>query len=205
MGKESKSNLETEAKEEPITEAVTINGITFEPINESWMEEGMYEEGMYEEEMNGESNIGAELNAQNVEKVMGDPAVKKLSDYFRKNQDAALKAAKLLADYETGAINEYKEFTTGEKVKSILTSVGLGSIGSFLMATFIAGSQVLTPESWPVILVGALIGAGIGAVATDGFKGSFLDDTPKDKVNEGSNDIEQQIQNILAIGGEVQM
>ena len=60
MGKESKSNLETEAKEEPITEAVTINGITFEPINESWMEEGMYEEGMPEEEMGGEENVGEE-------------------------------------------------------------------------------------------------------------------------------------------------
>jgi hypothetical protein len=44
MGKESTAKVETEAKEEAITESVTINGITFEPINESWMEEGMYEE-----------------------------------------------------------------------------------------------------------------------------------------------------------------
>ena len=44
MGKESKANLETEAKEEPITEAVVINGIRFEPINESWMEEETEEE-----------------------------------------------------------------------------------------------------------------------------------------------------------------
>jgi H+/Cl- antiporter ClcA len=73
------------------------------------------------------------------------------------------------------------------------------------MTAFMAGSQVITPEIWPVILVGALIGAGIGAVATDGFKGSFLNDTPKDKVNEGSNNIDQQIQNILAIGSEGQM
>jgi len=43
MGKESTAKVETEAKEEAITESVTINGITFEPINESWMEEGMYE------------------------------------------------------------------------------------------------------------------------------------------------------------------
>lgn len=72
MGKESKSNLETEAKEEPITESVTINGITFEPINESWMEEGMYEEGMYEEEMNGEE-MGGEEN-------VGDLVADKLQD-----------------------------------------------------------------------------------------------------------------------------
>ena len=51
MGTESKANLETEAKEEPITEGVTLGGIKFEPINE-----GMYEEGVYEEGTEGYAN-----------------------------------------------------------------------------------------------------------------------------------------------------
>ena len=38
MGTESKANLETEAKE--MNEGITLGGIRFEPINESWMEEG---------------------------------------------------------------------------------------------------------------------------------------------------------------------
>lgn len=36
MGKESTANQETEAKEEPITEGVTLGGVFFAPINENW-------------------------------------------------------------------------------------------------------------------------------------------------------------------------
>ena len=44
MGKESTAKVETEAKEEAITEGITLGGIRFEPINESYFEEGMSEE-----------------------------------------------------------------------------------------------------------------------------------------------------------------
>lgn len=53
MGKESTANVETEAKEEAITEGITLGGIRFEPINESYMEEESEEEE--EEEMVEES------------------------------------------------------------------------------------------------------------------------------------------------------
>ena len=52
MGTESKANLETEAKEEPITEGITLGGIRFEPINESYFEEE--EEETEEEETEDE-------------------------------------------------------------------------------------------------------------------------------------------------------
>lgn len=41
-------------------EGVTINGITFEPINENWMEEGTYEEGIKLDEYTGEQPISPE-------------------------------------------------------------------------------------------------------------------------------------------------
>ena len=52
MGTESKANLETEAKEEPITEGVELGGTFFAPINETWdeSEEEEEEEGMVKEE-----------------------------------------------------------------------------------------------------------------------------------------------------------
>jgi hypothetical protein len=88
MGKESTAKVETEAKEEAITESVTINGITFEPINESWMEEGMYEEGMYEEEMNGEEmggeeNVG-ELVADKLQDVLSPEELSFLAQAYTK-------------------------------------------------------------------------------------------------------------------------
>ena len=56
MGKESTANQETVAKEEAITEGITLGGIRFEPINESYMEEEMEEESIEEsEEMEDDS------------------------------------------------------------------------------------------------------------------------------------------------------
>ena len=50
MGTESKANLETEAKEEPITEGVEINGTFFAPLTENWAEESEEEEEVMKEE-----------------------------------------------------------------------------------------------------------------------------------------------------------
>ena len=44
MGKESKANLETEAKEESITEGIELGGTFFAPINETWDESEETEE-----------------------------------------------------------------------------------------------------------------------------------------------------------------
>ena len=44
MGTDSKANLETEAKEESITEGVEINGTFFAPLTENWGEESEEEE-----------------------------------------------------------------------------------------------------------------------------------------------------------------
>ena len=88
MGKESKSNLETEAKEEPITESVTINGITFEPINESWMEEGMDENffknliGKSKPTTNGETKTSTEAPIANELKNLTDDQAKALYDKY---------------------------------------------------------------------------------------------------------------------------
>ena len=60
MGKESTANQETVAKEEPITEGITIGGIRFEPINESWIEENMEEESIEESEEMEEDSMEEE-------------------------------------------------------------------------------------------------------------------------------------------------
>lgn len=64
MGTESKANLETEAKEEPITEGITLGGIRFEQINE-----GMYEEGMMEENVDGFSGSEISRIKENIETI----------------------------------------------------------------------------------------------------------------------------------------
>jgi hypothetical protein len=58
MGTESKAKVETEAKEETISEGVTLNGTFFAPINENWMEEEMVKEEEEEEEENDDWNKG---------------------------------------------------------------------------------------------------------------------------------------------------
>lgn len=55
MGTESKANLETEAKEESITEGIELGGKFFAPINETWDESEEEEEGMVKEEADEEA------------------------------------------------------------------------------------------------------------------------------------------------------
>jgi hypothetical protein len=49
MGKESTANQETVAKEEPITEGLTLNGTFFAPLNENWEESEESEEEVVKE------------------------------------------------------------------------------------------------------------------------------------------------------------
>jgi hypothetical protein len=173
MGKESKSNLETEAKEEPITEAVTINGITFEPINESWMEEGMYEEGMYEEEMNGEEmggeeNVG-ELVADKLQDVLSPEELSFLSQAYTKGgkemvasalEDSSNKGVNEDANTEPPAEGEFGMSRNEIKLRQILDKIILrGALGS------LAGILPAAMMGHPFLAIGlgvaSLVGCGL--------------------------------------------
>lgn len=78
------------------------------------------------------------------------------------------------------------------KLKQILTSAGLGALTGLLQGTFIVG-----PNDSPLVyissaIVGALMGIGVGAAATDGFN-------KKLEENDESN-IEKQILKIIDLG-----
>lgn len=173
MGKESKSNLETEAKEEPITESVTINGITFEPINESWMEEGMYEEGMYEEEMNGEEmggeeNVG-ELVADKLQDVLSPEELSFLSQAYTKGgkemvasalEDSSNKGVNEDANTEPPAEGEFGMSRNEIKLRQILDKIILrGALGS------LAGILPAAMMGHPFLAIGlgvaSLVGCGL--------------------------------------------
>lgn len=163
MGKESKSNLETEAKEEPITEAVTINGITFEPINESWMEEGMYEE-----EMNGEENVG-DLVADKLQDVLSPEELSFLSQAYTKGgkemvasaiEDASNEGINEDSNTEPPAEGEFGMSRNEIKLRQILDKVitggGIGSLMGALPAAMM-GSPYLALG----LGIASLVGCGL--------------------------------------------
>ena len=168
MGKESKSNLETEAKEEPITEAVTINGITFEPINESWMEEGMYEEEMNGEEMGGEENVG-ELVADKLQDVLSPEELSFLSQAYTKGgkemvasalEDSSNKGVNEDANTEPPAEGEFGMSRNEIKLRQILDKIILrGALGS------LAGILPAAMMGHPFLAIGlgvaSLVGCGL--------------------------------------------
>lgn len=173
MGKESKSNLETEAKEEPITEAVTINGITFEPINESWMEEGMYEEGMYEEgmyeeEMGGEENVG-ELVADKLQDVLSPEELSFLSQAYTKGgkemvasaiEDVSNKGVNEDANTEPPAEGEFGMSRNEIKLRQILDKIILrGALGS--LAGILPAAMMGHPFLALGLGVASLVGCGL--------------------------------------------
>jgi hypothetical protein len=173
MGKESKSNLETEAKEEPITESVTINGITFESINESWMEEGMYEEGMYEEEMNGEEmggeeNVG-ELVADKLQDVLSPEELSFLSQAYTKGgkemvasaiEDASNEGINEDSNTEPPAEGEFGMSRNEIKLRQILDKVITGGgIGSLIGA--LPAAMMGSPYLALGLGIASLVGCGL--------------------------------------------
>ena len=168
MGKESKSNLETEAKEEPITEAVTINGITFEPINESWMEEGMYEEEMNGEEMGGEENVG-ELVADKLQDVLSPEELSFLSQAYTKGgkemvasaiEDASNEGINEDSNTEPPAEGEFGMSRNEIKLRQILDKVITGGgIGSLIGA--LPAAMMGSPYLALGLGIASLVGCGL--------------------------------------------
>ena len=169
---------------------------------------GVITENKYKEEL--KENTTQDLDLDLLKDLQNDPTTKKLRQQFISNPQLALKAAKFVADAVDGKIDLNEERytsgpnqgheipTTKEKIKGVLTSAGLGTIASFIL-TMSAAAQAIPPTgdlgALPIILAsiigGSLIGTGIGAIATMGFKR---------KLEEDDENIEDQLSQIIAIG-----
>ena len=109
----------------------------------------------------------------------------------------------------TNLLQDKNKLTLKDKVKSILTSAGLGTLlmsamqiigGGSMGAAFATSSTNLdNPDVWIASLIaGVLVGTAMGAAATDGY-------TRKSVVAEVDDlDIKDQVLNIIKLGKQVQ-
>ena len=160
------------------------------------------------------------LQKQFTDLVMNEPELSaKSGDFFWKGKNIKSftpdELKKLISNYKEEKNNKYKEIqdknklTLKDKVKSILTSAGLGTLlmsamqiigGGSMGAAFATSSTNLdNPDVWIASLIaGVLVGTAMGAAATDGY-------TRKSVVAEVDDlDIKDQVLNIIKLGKQVQ-
>ena len=158
------------------------------------MSAGILTESQYKEKIE-ESNVEG-IDASQVKDLMSDPNVKKMTAKLKADPKSLKDVIKFIGDHsnDNSSLNEeaYKEFTTKEKIASLLRSVAIPAPLGYLFGFMLdAGSVDSTMNGLVAALTAAVIGLGIGAAATDGFKRSLFED---------GMSVEDQIQKIVDLG-----
>lgn len=163
--------------------------------------------------------LGNEMSADEMENLTYSDAALKLIDFvipaeevditkyekmspsdFYKTLEMYMNKAKIDASKKRDTDSK---MSIGDKIKATLTSAGLGGISGAMMGTIMGAQSMIgtttpTPQSAAEmaasIIIGALLGLGIGAAATSGFK---------KKPNLEESEEEDQIKNIIDMGNEL--
>jgi hypothetical protein len=153
------------------------------------------------------------LQKQFTDLVMNEPELSaKSGGFFWKGKNVKSftsdELKKLISNYKEEKNNKYKEIqdknklTPKDKIKSILTSAGLGILLTSAMQIMSAGSMgsLDNPDTWIASLIaGALSGIAMGAAATDGYTRKSAIVSEVDDL-----DIKDQVLNIIKLGKQVQ-
>jgi hypothetical protein len=158
---------------------------------------GIITESQYKEKIE-ENNVEG-IDVSLVKDLMNDPNVKKMTSKLKADPKSLKDVIKFIGDHsnDNSPLNEeaYKDFTTKEKIASMLRSISIPAPLGYLFGFMIdAGSVNSTMAGLVGALTAAVIGLGIGAAATDGFKRALFED---------GMSVEDQIQKIVNLGKQM--
>lgn len=119
---------------------------------------------------------------------------KKFDDYSPEELQKLVDAAKQGKEQDKKDLESKTKMSTMDKIKSVLTNAGLGSLFGSIAIPFMSTASAHTdPASLAAgILASALIAVGVGAAATSGYKRKMF--------TEGDLDVKDQLLNIINLG-----
>jgi hypothetical protein len=163
--------------------------------------------GIINESQLNEEKVGS-IDVNTVKQMINKPEVQKMADTLEDNPDAAKKLAAALSDPKALAIlsgdsideNE-RTFSPKERILRFLKYAGVGSVaGTLLLPMTLITATATGPAILAMLaagaIAGALIGSGVGAIATTGFKREL----PFEEAEGQEDDIKTQIAQVLAFG-----
>ena len=154
---------------------------------------GIITESQYKEKIE-ENNVEG-IDVSLVKDLMNDPNIQKASAKLKADPKSLENVVKFISDHsnDNTPLNEETKptYSIKERIKAMLTGAGIAAPLGYLFGFMIdAGNVDSTMHGLVAALTTAVIGAGIGALAT-------WSDT---QVNEANMSIEDQIQNIVDLG-----
>jgi hypothetical protein len=156
---------------------------------------GIITEGQYKETIE-ENNIEG-IDVSQVKDLLNDPIIKKMSSQLKADPKALKNVIKFISDHkdDKSPLDEFHDkFSLKQKLTAMLTSAGIPSVlGGLFGLTLQAGSTHADMNGLICALTAAVIGLGVGALTTAGFKRSMFEE-------EEDLSVEDQIQKIVDLG-----
>ena len=157
---------------------------------------GIITESQYKEKIE-ENNVEG-IDVSLVKDLMNDPNIQKASAKLKADPKSLKNLVKFIADHsdDNTPLNEetVPSHSVKERIQAMLAGAGIAAPLGYLFGFMIdAGSVDSTMNGLIAALTTAVIGAGIGALATWGTK----------EINEANMSIEDQIQTIVDLGKQM--